>query len=171
MIKHALYDEVPELVIDETNFDSFFFDVRKHEPKQGQIIARYTTTAEFIDGPEKRNVIDLLTKTYKMIPTTQVMLKLLHTTELDSYRVPLAMARDMVEGLNVNEVAAKPYKYTAEMYFYTEKKYVPRDDPHWSIISILNLDEFLDKKDSWIKSRILDPEEVSCIKSKSKSIN
>lgn len=130
-----------ELIIDENNFDQYFFDVRKHKLKRGQIMAKYSAYAEFVDSPEKRNVIDLLMNTTKAIATTQVMSKLLHTCELDSYRVPIAMIRDMLNGMNLNEVAEKPYEFIAELFFYTEPQYVPRDDPHWAAISILNLDE------------------------------
>lgn len=149
-----------ELVITKDNFEEYFFDVRKHEPKRGQIMASYTAVAEFMDGPEKRNVIDLLKDTDKMIATSQVMRKLLHASEVDSYRVPKNMAQDLFDGVDVNDVAAKPYKYTVELFFYTNKELVPKDDPHWRVISLLNLDGFLDKKDEQIKTRILDPDEV-----------
>jgi hypothetical protein len=45
------------------------------------------------------------------------------------------------------------------MFFYTKPENVPKSDPHWSTISVLNLDEFLDKKDGRIESKILSKEE------------
>jgi hypothetical protein len=101
-----------------------------------------------------------------MIPCTQVMRKLLCTTEVDSYRVPLEMAKDLLGGMTREKCAQKEYKYTVEMYFYTKPEYVPHDDPHWQLISILNLDDFLAKKNAMsegddleIKTRIVKPEE------------
>ena len=38
----------------------------------------------------------------------------------------------------------KIYKYKMEVFYYTKREYVPVDDPHWTIISIANLDKFLD---------------------------
>ena len=147
-------------VIDETNFDEHFFDVRQHKPERGQIIAQYCASAEFVDGGEKRQIIHLLRATDKMVATSQVMRKLLFASERDSYRVPRMMAEDMAGGMSDDDCAAKVYKYTIEMHFYTKSECVPKDDPHWSIISVLNLDEFLDKKDEQIKSRILKSDEV-----------
>jgi len=45
--------EDPELVIDQNNFNDYFFDVRKFSPKQGQILAKFSAVAIFGDGPEK----------------------------------------------------------------------------------------------------------------------
>lgn len=149
-----------ELVITDENFDQYFFDVRRHEPKRGQVMALYSASAEFVEGPEKQQIIDLLSKTEKAIPTTQVMRKLLFASELDAIRVPRLMAQDLLDGMSVDEVLKKPYKYTVEMYFYTTRECVPKDDPHWSVISVVNLEDFLDKRDDRIKSRLLKPEEV-----------
>jgi hypothetical protein len=76
-----------ELVIDESNFDQYFFDLRRHTPKKGQIIACYTTMAELIEGDEKGHLIDLLFKKDKALPATQVMRKLFCADEKDSLRV------------------------------------------------------------------------------------
>lgn len=151
-----------DVVITDDNFHEYFFDVRQHDPERGQIIAQYSATAEFVDAGEKRQIIALLRETDKMVATTQVMRKLLFATERDAYRIPREMAEDMKNGMSADECAAKPYKYTVEMYFYTKPEYVPKDDPHWTIISIKNLDDFLDKKDNQIKSRILKVGENDC---------
>jgi hypothetical protein len=87
------------------------------------------------------------------------MRRLLFASELDSYRVPRQMAEDILSGLSVDDVVAKPYKYTLEMFFYTKPENMPKDDPHWSSISVLNLDEFFDKKNTQVQSKILSPEE------------
>jgi hypothetical protein len=153
-------ETLEEIEINEENFSSYFKDVRNSVPEKGEIIAQYSAAAEFIEGNEKRQIISLLTATEnKMEATAQVMRKLLHASELDAYRVPRMMAEDILSGMSVDEVAQKPYKYTLEMFFYTKLENVPKGDPHWSTISVLNLDEFLDKKDGQIESKILSKEE------------
>lgn len=152
-----------DIEITDDNFHEYFFDVRQHNPQPGQIIACFTATAEFIKGPEKKNVIDLLRDTDKMLATTQVMRKLLHASEVDSYRVPKMMASDMAAGMTPEECLEKPYKYTMEMYFYTKPEFVPKDDPHWTSISIINLEDYFDKRDERIKSRILSDQEAQAV--------
>lgn len=154
-----------ELEINEANFSEYFRDVRISSPNKGDIIAQYAASAEFVDGNEKRQIISLLTSTEnKMEATAQVMRKLLYASEIDSYKIPRQMAEDLLSGMSFEEVATKPYKYVLEMFFYTQPEYVPKDDPHWSTISVLNLGEFLDKKDAQIQTKILSSEE-------SKSLN
>jgi hypothetical protein len=149
-----------ELEINEQNFNDYFKDVRIHQPEKGDVIAQYTASAEFIDGNEKRQIISLLTSTEnKMEATAQVMRKLLHASELDSYKIPRQMAEDLLSGMSFDEVSSKPYKYTLEMFFYAKPENIPKEDPHWSMISVLNLGEFLDKKEKQIQSRILSKEE------------
>ena len=145
------------LIIDETNFDQYFFDARKHTPKKGQVLVQYCVIAEFVDGPEKRDVINLLSRSNNVIPITQIVRKVAFASELDSYRVPLAIAKDLLSGMSIDKVAEKSYKYTAEFYYYTEPQYIP-DDPHWITISLLNLNEFLDRKDKHIRSKIITQE-------------
>jgi hypothetical protein len=152
---------VEDIEITEENFSSYFRDVRNSSPEKGEIIAQYSATAEFVEGNEKRQIISLLTSTEnKMEATAQVMRKLLYASELDAYRVPRMMAEDILSGMSEDEVAQKPYKYTLEMFFYTKPENMPKNDPHWSTISVLNLDEFLDKtNEPQIESRILPKEE------------
>ena len=136
-----------ELVIDESNFDQYFFDVRKHKPKKGQIMAKYTAIAAFEKCNEKENIVDLLSKTDKALPAMQVMRKLLFASEEDSVKVLMAMSKDYLETKDRDFVINNPYKYKMEMFYYVDPKYIPRDDPHWSTVSILNLNEFIDEKD------------------------
>jgi hypothetical protein len=150
------------LVIDENNFDQYFKDVRNNSPSKGEVIAQYSAAAEFVDGNEKRQIIALVSSTEnKMEATAQVMRKLLFASELDAYRIPRQIAEDLLSGLTEDEIASKPYKYTLEMFFYAQPENVPHDDPHWSVISVLNLDDFLAKKEGSITSRIVPEEEIS----------
>lgn len=136
-----------DIKITDENFNEYFFDVRTNEPKRGQIMACYSAIAFFGDGNEKRQILDLLMYTDKMVACAQVMRKLLLTSEVDSYRIPRLMAQDLASGMSRDEVARKEYKFVFEMMFYTEPQHVPQDDPHWKSISLLNLNEFLDKKE------------------------
>lgn len=136
-----------ELEINKENFTEFFKDCRNTKPEKGDVIAQYSSMAEFVEGNEKNQIIDLLTCTEnKMEATAQVMRKLLFASEIDSYKVPRQMAEDLLSGMSEEEVSKKPYKYKLEMFFYSKPEYIPKDDPHWSCISILNLSEFVEKE-------------------------
>lgn len=150
-----------ELVIDASNFDQYFRDVRKCRPERDDVMARYSAIAEFIDGMMKRDIIDLLLNKDKAVPATQLLRKIGGAIERDAVRVCKEICQDLASGMTSEEVEKKPYKYTMEFFYYTKKKYVPTDDPHWSIISLNNLDEFLDKSNQkcTIKTRIIEPEE------------
>lgn len=149
-----------ELVIDERNFGEHFRDVRVSVPQRGEVMAQYTAAADFVDGNEKRQIISLLTSTEnKMEATAQVMRKLLFASEIDAYRVPRSMAEDLLSGMGEDEVAAKPYRYTLEMFFYTKPENVPKDDPHWSSVTLLNLDDLKGDPTLHVDARIVEPEE------------
>jgi hypothetical protein len=158
-----------QIEITEDNFEEYFFDVRKHDPERGQILARYMTKAEFIDGYMKRNVISLLT-THENAGNTapQVMRKLGLALEEDSIRMCREIAEDLMSGMSEDEVAEKAYPFTLECFFYAKKENVPTDDPHWDIVSINNLDKFLDENEVEsseivdnveIKTKIIFPED------------
>lgn len=132
-----------ELVIDQSNFDQYFKDVRLHRPQRGEIMAKFRSSAEFIDGPTKRDVIEIL-RTHGSEAAVQIMRKLGCATQEDAFRVPLSMAEDLLDGMSVEQVAQKPYQYVIEVFYWVKKEHVP-DDPHWSTVSILNLDSFWDK--------------------------
>ena len=144
-----------ELIIDETNFDQYFFDVRKNKPKKGQILAKYTAMATLERCNEKENLLDLLTKTDKVMPATQVMRKLLFACEEDSFKILKEMAKDYLETKDRDFVLDKPYKYKMEIFYYTLPEHFPKDDPHWTSVSILNLNEFVEKEDNLtIKTKV-----------------
>jgi hypothetical protein len=133
-------EQQTELVITEENFAQYFFDSRTHKPQRGQVMACYSAAAELREGPEKRNLVDLLTFTSKAEAATQVMRRLLHAHPRDSFRVPRQIVQDMLSGMTVEEIMAKPYKFTFQAYFYTFPEYVPKNDPHWSSISLYHVD-------------------------------
>lgn len=129
-----------ELVIDDSNFDQYFFDVRKHKPMPGQVMACYTAMAELVKSNEKQQIIDLLKNTDKMEAALQVMRKLFFVSEEDSYKILLEMSEDLLD-LIEEDVLDKPYKYKMEMFFYTNKEYVPKNDSHWSFVSLININD------------------------------
>lgn len=134
------------LVIDETNFDQYFFDAKKHTPKKGQVMARYTATAYLEDGNLKRDLISLLSKSNKAEAASRVMKVLGGATAKDSYRVPKEMAIDLAMGMSEDEVAKKPYKYTFETVYWAAKGVVPENDPHWYTIPVLTWGKEFDEK-------------------------
>ncbi len=127
-----------EIVIDESNFDQYFFDIRTNRPKPGQIMACYSAMAEFVRSHEKWQLIDLLKMPNKAEAATQIMRKLLFASELDAIRVSRQIAEDLSKGMSEELILDKPYKYKVEIFYYTMPEYLPAD-PHWISISLLNL--------------------------------
>lgn len=139
------------LIIDENNFSTYFRDCRTSQPERGDVIACWTGKAEFIDGQMKKDVIDLLLNKDKAFAATQVMRKLGGATQKDCVKVCKEIALDLTNGMSKEEVEQKIYEYKIELFYYAKKEFVPIDDPHWSIIGINNLDEFLDQANQRLK--------------------
>ena len=149
-----------EIVIDESNFTQHFRDCRTHRPERGDVMAKYTAVAEFVDGRMKQDIIDLLVNHEKAYAATQVMRKLGCATEFDSIRVCKEMAEDLASGMTPEEVERKVYEYRMEAFYYTKRENIPVDDPHWTVISIANLDSFLDKDNNKVtlRAKIVEPQ-------------
>lgn len=128
-----------QVEINNKNFASYFFDVRRHRPKQGQVMAKFSAVAIFADGPEKRDLIKVLRKD-KAVAAAQVMHKIHCARVPDCYRVCREMCEDMLAGMTDDEVAAKEYEFVLEAVYYTQKEYVPKHDPHWETLEVLNYD-------------------------------
>ena len=93
-----------EIVIDESNFTQHFRDCRMHRPERGDVMAKYTAIAEFVDGRMKQDIIDLLVNHEKAYAATQVMRKLGCATEFDAIRVCKEIAEDLASGMTPEEV-------------------------------------------------------------------
>jgi hypothetical protein len=132
-----------ELVITPETFETYFHDVRKHKPQKGQVLARYSASAEFIDGQLKQDILSLLKMDDKVLPAVNVLRRLGCFMERDCYRVLRQMAEDLLT-MTEEEVLNKPYKMVVEMFYWTTKDCIP-SDPHWETIGIMNMDEFMDK--------------------------
>jgi len=133
-------EEVQEIEITDENFEEYFFDVRKHRPKPGQIMAKFTAMAEFTGPQAKRDIMKLL-KMDKAQAAHQVMTKLHGAKPPDCYRICREMAEDMLAGLSEQEIIDKPYEFVLEFFFYTQREYVPKNDPHWETIKLIEYDE------------------------------
>lgn len=128
-----------ELVIDKSNFASYFFDVRRFGPKPGQIMAKFSAVAIFGEGPEKLDLIKVL-KSGKAEAAAAVMRKIHCAKEPDCYRVCREMSEDLLSGMTEDEVNKKEYEFILEAFYYTQREYVPKDDPHWITIDLVKYD-------------------------------
>jgi hypothetical protein len=128
----------PEVVITPENFYEYFYDVRKSKPKKGQVMARFTAVAEFVEGRGKRDIMALL-KQDKAYQAAQVMRKIHGAREPDCYRICREIAQDMLN-MSELEVEKKSYEFLIELFFYTQREYVPKNDPHWETIPLIHID-------------------------------
>jgi hypothetical protein len=131
-----MIDKVEEIVIDDKNFHQFFFDVRKHGPKNGQVMAKFSAFALFGEGNEKRDIINLL-KGGRVFQAAMIMNKIYCARTPDCYRVCREICEDMISGMTEDEVANKEYEFVIESMFYTKKEYIPKNNPHWELLTSL----------------------------------
>jgi hypothetical protein len=138
-------EALKELVIDENNFDEYFFDARKHGPKLGQILACYDANAEFVDGNLKRDLIHLLMTNHKGGEASiRLLQKLGGATSTSALPVVKEMMRDLLSGKSSDEVAAKAYSFQCQFFYYTWRECMPKDDPHWwstALVDVSGWDE------------------------------
>lgn len=135
-------DNDDDLVIDSGNFDQYFTDVKKAGPKQGQIMARYLSKAELVAGEEKGYLIDvLLTNPMGAEMAVQIARNAFAAQEGDAIKLCKAIAKDLLSGMDKQQVMEKPYSYTFEKFYWTLEKYVPKNDPHWQAIKITILND------------------------------
>lgn len=119
-------------------FEEKFFDTRKFKPKPNQIMARYRASAIFIDGYDKETVYDLLLSNpvgAKM--AVSFMRNRIFATEESAVKLCREMCEDIYFRKSKEEIMSKEYKFTIEMFFYTEKENIP-NDVHWDIIPIFS---------------------------------
>lgn len=126
--------------ITKKNFHKYFFPAKEdYKPQKGQTLARWRARADFVDGWEKRSIIQMLCTTKSgAVNSVRVMCKLVDATEREAVRVLREMAEDLLFGRSVQEVAAKPYRFTLEQFYWTKREYIP-DDPHWDVINTVDL--------------------------------
>lgn len=128
----------PEVQITQANFAEYFHDVRTSKPQKGQVMAKFSAVAEFVDGRGKRDIMTLL-KQDKAYQAAQVMRKIHGARVPDCYRLCREIAQDMLD-MTEAQVEMKVYEFPIELFFYTEKQYVPKNDPHWETINLVQFD-------------------------------
>jgi len=147
---------VSDELINEDNFSKYFFDVRSSKPHRGQCMARYTAMAELVDGNLKRDIIYLLSSTSKVSESIQLLRKIALMGEEDAINIALDIARKLNDGQTSDDICEYPHEYKLEAFYYTQKEHVPKDDPHWDVVELTNLDEFIEETEGVsIKSKIV----------------
>jgi hypothetical protein len=148
-----LYKEgLKTLVIDETNFDQYFFDCYKHAPRPGQILACYDAEADLVDGNLKRDIIHLLmTKNRAGQITVRLLQKLAGATTDSAVKVIKEIVSDLMSGMSTEVVANKPYNFQCQYFYYTYRECMPKGDPHWWSTALVDvksfgLDEYLESR-------------------------
>ena len=106
-----------ELVIDETNFDQYFRDIKTSKPQKGDVMAVYRATAELVTGPLKEQIVDALsTEDIGAKKSVQLAVKLARTNRKEAVRLVKEICRDLFGGMNKDNVISKSYKYVFEMF-------------------------------------------------------
>lgn len=135
-----------ELVIDESNFDQYFKEVAFHKPEKGQCMVAYRAMAELLAGDIKKDIIDLLC--VEEIGAKQAIehaVKRCKTNYKEATKLVTEICQDLHAGMKKDLVLAKTYEYMLEIFYYTKPSYVPKNDIHWEIITIKNIDEYMQK--------------------------
>lgn len=135
-----------DLVIDESNFDQYFRDVKTNGPQKGDVMAVYRAVAELTTGSLKEQIVDALCREdIGARKAVQLAVKLGRTSRKEAVKLIKQICGDLYAGMQKDLVIAKSYRYIFEMFFYTKKEYVPIDDQHWEIVTLRNLEELVDK--------------------------
>lgn len=135
-----------ELVIDESNFDKYFRDVKTSSPQKGDVMAVYRASAELTAGQLKEQIVNsLCSEDIGARKAVQLAVKLARTSRKEAIKLVKQICSDLYGGMPKGDVIAKSYRYIFEMFFYTKKDYVPTDDKHWEVITFNNIDDFIEK--------------------------
>lgn len=112
-------------------------DVEGGTPRSGDVLARYMAVAYLGDGELKREIYRCLTEEDDgAAAARQVMVVKAHASRKNAAEVPLCIANDLIEGVAVDEIFRKPYRYLYERWFYAPPDAVPKEDKHWTVIGI-----------------------------------
>jgi len=135
-----------EVVIDEKNFYEYFKDVKTSKPSKGDVMAAYRAIAELHSGTLKEDIVDALCREpLGAKKAVQLLVKIGQAERREAIGVIKKVCDDLLSGMPRNSVIMKSYEYIFEMFFYTKKEYVPENDNHWRIISLKNLDDYLEQ--------------------------
>lgn len=135
-----------DLVIDESNFDQYFRDVKNSRPQKGDVMAVYRAVAELTAGHLKEQIVNALCgEDIGAKKAVQLAVKLGRTNRKEAVKLIKNICADLFAGMQKDAVIAKSYKYVFEMFFYTKAEYVPENDQHWEVITLSNVEEFVAK--------------------------
>lgn len=135
-----------DLIIDDSNFSQYFRDVLVSKPQKGDVLACYKAVAELVDGDLKDQVVEsLFLDKIGASKAVALMTKLGRAPRKEAIKLIKTICQDLYNGMPKNLVLAKTYEYLFEIFYYTKEEYVPKDDQHWEIVRINNIDEFLSK--------------------------
>lgn len=128
-----------ELVIDESNFNEYFFDAKKYSPKQGQVLACYETMAELVDSDLKKNIVQILQSSEQgATSVVSILQKHANAPYDDALKLTKEILLDL-QKMSVEQVLAKPYEFRCQIFYYTEKQYIPCNDRHWWSTSLIEV--------------------------------
>lgn len=127
------------VVIDESNFNQYFREIKNTTPEKDEILVAYRATASLIAGDLKREIISLLIENDEGANiAVNKMQKFAHASEREAIKVVKNICEDIYLGMREEQVLMKDYLFILERFFYTKKQYVPVNDPHWEVIKILH---------------------------------
>ena len=147
------------------DFPKYFRYTETSKPEKGDIIAKFGAVAEIVEGMDKDDLIDICLQPDSAHAAAQMMRKIFHAAEWDAWGVPRQITEDLVNGMSEAEIKQKPYSYAMELFFYTKPEYMPKADDsdfkYWSLIRIVNLDDYLKievKNESEVKGSLQESE-------------
>jgi hypothetical protein len=128
-----------EIVIDENNFHQYFRNTRKSRKQKNDIVVMYFSSAVFVDGKLKEEVIDLLCYEFNSVnKCIGKLFKYAYAPQREAIRLCKEIIKDFNNGISRDEIVRKEYPFFLQMFFYTKDDYVPKNDKRWVVIS----DEF-----------------------------
>lgn len=135
-----------ELVIDDSNFHEYFKDVLTNRPEKGDVMACYKAVAELRDGDLKEQIVEaLFLENIGPKKAVTLMTKLGKAPRKEAIALIKKIFMDLYNGMSKPMAIAKTYEYLFEIFYYTKEEYVPKNDMHWEIVKISNLDQYFTK--------------------------
>ena len=133
--------------LNHPDFPKYFRYTDTSEPEKGDIIAKFGAIAEIVGGADKDHLINVCLQPDSAKAAAQVMRKVFNAAEWDVWGVPRQITEDLVNGMSVDDIKEKIYSYALELFFYTKPMYMPKPDEndhrYWSLIRIVNLEDYL----------------------------
>lgn len=125
--------------VNEDNFSELFKDVRRgQKPETGEVLASWRAGADFVDGWIKRNVLEILsTNEVGAESAVKVLKNVVGAIDRDAIGVCKEMTEDLLTNMTLDEIIAKPYHFTIEMFYWVKPEYVPKT-VNWTTYSVFD---------------------------------